>query len=478
MTHMTSTSCPMSEQQLAANASRRNVPNHAVLRRSARRFQLAVIALLLSAAGSAAPASAATSLATQSAGTSTSQSNGIVYLTSTSGGHTARIGFRNGWGGSIVEVSLDGTNFVNAHDAGRGIQPAIYDGAGQYTNFNCAPCTGTWSWNPTLGGDKYNHGSTVLATTLTTSTAYLKTRPLEWNPDDKGGGASSPVPSDVYVEQTASVVPGSPLAFRVHWKLTHFGTDQHYNTTQELPSFNVNSQYGRLSYYGGTLPWTGASPMRINTVPAAPGTALLYNSERWAAFANSADNGLTLFVPAQYPFFTAMSVPGSGGSGPTADAYYYLHPFTPLTLGPGAVVEGDIYLVPGNTTTARSTIYALHKSLVTPDSLPPFGNFETPSNGATISGTSVPLGGWAIDDSGIAGVQVLMDGVVIYTPAMNVSRPDVVAAYPNVAPEYCGWSFNLDSTRFKNGMHTITVRITDLANNVAILPPVKVNVSN
>ena len=31
------------------------------------------------------------------------------------------------WGGSIVEVSLNGENFVNAHDAGREVQLAQFD---------------------------------------------------------------------------------------------------------------------------------------------------------------------------------------------------------------------------------------------------------------------------------------------------------------------------------------------------------------
>jgi len=45
---------------------------------------------------------------------------------------TVCIGLETNWGGSIVEVSLNGTNYVNAHDTGREIQPAFYDGNAQY----------------------------------------------------------------------------------------------------------------------------------------------------------------------------------------------------------------------------------------------------------------------------------------------------------------------------------------------------------
>jgi hypothetical protein len=145
---------------------------------------------------------------------------------------------------------LDGTNFVNAHDTGREVQPALYDGAAQYDS--CAGCTGVFGWNPVLGGDRYDHGSPVLSQQVAPDSLYVRAQPLQWYPDDKGGGANTPVLADAYFEQTVSVVPGAPLAFDVHFKLTHFGTDQHYNAEQEFPAVYVNSAYGTLVYYGGT----------------------------------------------------------------------------------------------------------------------------------------------------------------------------------------------------------------------------------
>jgi Bacterial Ig domain len=411
-------------------------------------------------------------------GISTSQSNGVVYLQSVSGGHTARIGLKTGWGGSIVEVSLDGVNFVNAYDDGREVQPAMYDGAAPYSNYACSPCTtNTWGWNPVLGGDKYGHGSPVMSQTVTSSSLYVKTQPVQWSPDYAGGGPSLAVPSDMYMEQTVSVVPGSPLAFKVHVKMTHFGTDTHYNTNQEFPAVYVNGAYGTLSYYAGNAPWTQAATTSLTTVPAGPGTGLLFSAENWASYTNSANTGLTVFVPAQYPLFMASAVPGTG-AGSTGFVSNYMHPFAPMTFGPGAVVESDIYLIPGNATTARSTVYALHSSTVTPDVLPPMGNVDLPQNNATVSG-SFQIAGWAFDNAGVAGVQVLVDGNVVAQPAPNsVSRPDVAAAYANVAPEYSGWGTSYDSTKLANGAHSIVVRLTDMNNNVALLAPRTITVSN
>jgi hypothetical protein len=55
----------------------------------------------------------------------TFQSGSVLYLESSAGADVARVGMETAWGGSIVEVSLNGENFVNAHDAGREVQGAV-----------------------------------------------------------------------------------------------------------------------------------------------------------------------------------------------------------------------------------------------------------------------------------------------------------------------------------------------------------------
>ena len=92
-------------------------------------------------------------------------------------------------------------------------------------------------------------------------------------------------------------------------------------------------------------------------------------------------------------------------------------------------------------------------------------------------GASVAVAGWAIDNVAVSGIQVLVDGNVIATPALTVNRPDVAAVYPNAALT-CGWQATLDSTTLANGTHTLAVRYTDSSNNVASLPPETVTVAN
>jgi Bacterial Ig domain len=404
----------------------------------------------------------------------TSQSGTVLYLQSYSSVHTARIGLETAWGGSIVEVSLDGTNFVNAHDTGREVQPALYDGAAQYDS--CAGCTGVFGWDPVLGGDRYDHGSPVLTQPVTSDSLYLKAQPLQWYPDDKGGGPTTPVLADAYFEQTVSVVPGAPFAFDVHFKLTHFGTDQHYNAGQELPAVYVNSAYGTLVYYGGTSPWTRDAISKIS-VPTSPGTPLLYAPERWAASVDSNDVGLSVFAPANYPYEIGVWFPGSGGSGPTGDATYYQRPFSIATIGPGAIIEGDVYLVAGDYTSARNVVYGLHQLLPPSDIFPPMANLDTPAANATISGNNVQISGWAFDDTAVSNVSVFVDDVLKGNAVYGSSRPDVAMVWPHALAQ-CGWTFSLDSTQLTNGAHSITIHAKDTSNNEAILAPISVTVSN
>jgi hypothetical protein len=396
-----------------------------------------------------------------------------MYLQSCTSSHTARIGLNTAWGGSIVEVSQDGINFVNAHDTGREVQPALYDGAAHYDS--CAGCTGIWGWDPVLGGDRYDHGSPVIASQLSSDSIYVKAQPLEWYPDNKGGGPSTPVLSDCYFEETVSVATGAPLAFDIQFKLTHFGTDQHYNGPQEFPAMYVNAGYGSMVWYGGTKPWTNDAVTKM-ALPTA-GTGNLYSSEEWGASVDANNQGLTVFVPGQVPYRIGSSFPGSGGSGPTGDTSFYQRPMSWFTMGPGAVMKGDVYLVPGNATNARSIVYGLHQALPTSHLSATLGNVDTPESGATITGNHVQVSGWAFDTATVSKVEVFVDGVSVGTAMYGTPRSDVATVWPN-APLGCGWTFSLDSTAIKNGAHVITVNITDSANILASFPPMPVTVTN
>ena len=400
------------------------------------------------------------------------QKGTVLFIESYWSGHRARIGLDTAWGGAIVEASLDGTNFVNAHDTGREVQPALYDGAGHYDD--CAGCTGVFGWDPVLGGDQYGHGSPVLEQQILGDSLYVKSQPLQWYPDNKGGGPNQPVLADAYFEQTVSAVSGAPMAFDVHFKLSYFGTDLRYAAQQEVPAVYVNSAYRTLVYYAGTAPWTADGMSRI-AVPQS-GTSLLYAPEHWAASTDSNGVGVSVFAPSAYPYEYGISFPG-GGQGSKGDSTNYQRPLSFATFQPGTVLESDIYIVVGDVPSARAVIYGLHQTVPDLDVFPPLAMLNSPIANALISGANVQVSGWAFGNVAVSKVSVFVDNHYVGDASYGFDRADVSSLLPN-APVDCGWSYALDSTQLINGAHTITVHVTDTSNNETILAPVEVTVKN
>jgi hypothetical protein len=48
---------------------------------------------------------------------------------------------------------------------------------------------------------------------------------------------------------------------------------------------------------------------------------------------------------------------------PLGDTTVYMSPAVYFTVAPNAVIEGDVYLAPGDLLAARDEIYAIHQSL-------------------------------------------------------------------------------------------------------------------
>jgi len=404
--------------------------------------------------------------------TTTSQQGSLLIVQNQTSTDTIRIGLETAWGGSIVEVSLNGTNFVNAHDTGREVQPAFYDGNARYDS--CAGCTGVFGWDPVLGGDKYDQGSPTLSQVLTSNSLYTKAQPLQWNPDDKGGGPGQAVAGDVIVEQTITPVRGRSRIFQGHYKVTHLGSDLHANAQQEFPAVYVNADYNRFVHYGGTAPWTNAA-VSVTTFPELPTfSPLFFAPEHWAAHVNAQNIGLTVYVPSQYPYVGGFD--HSGPAGPTGDGTNYFAPFVTLTIGPNFVFQGDFYLIAGDYVSARQLVYELHKSLSPADIFTPFGATDQPSAGSTVGGITT-VSGWSFDDASVAKVEILVDGVVDGTASYGSSRPDVAGTYPG-APVNIGFSYLLNTAKYGNGTHTLNVRATDSSGNVSVFPDVGVTVGN
>ena len=377
-------------------------------------------------------------------------------------------------GGTLVEVSVDGRNFVNNADCtGRQVQVALYDGNDSYDS--CSGCLGVWGWDPVQGGDIHNFGSPLIAQRVTADSVYIATRPNEWYPDNKGGGPGHPVPSDVMIEQTASFMPGIRHGVRLHYRITHLNSDTHASAVQEFPAVWVNKEYDRFVSYAGTRPWTGGSVSADLLTASVQSESPRYIPEHWAALVDEAGVGLTVYVPQQYPYTLGLQF--SGTSGEFGSGANYLRPHAPFTFGPGSVLEGDVYVIAGDYRDARHDIEGMHDAkAASGDVLPPFGSLDLPLASQALSGF-VPVAGWVLDDVDVARVEVLIDGASVGNASYGLSRPDVATVFAN-APERIGFSYLLDTRPYANGGHQLQVRATDKAGNVTLLPWKAIDVQN
>lgn len=85
----------------------------------------------------------------------------------------------------------------------------------------------------------------------------------------------------------------------------------------------------------------------------------------------------------------------------------------------------------------------------------PFGLIGPIDGGNAASGV-VALAGWALDDDGVDSVDVLVDGVVVGRALYGAARPDVAIVHPGFPNGgNAGFVFELDTTRFLNGLHVV-----------------------
>lgn len=110
---------------------------------------------------------------------------------------------------------------------------------------------------------------------------------------------------------------------------------------------------------------------------------------------------------------------------------------------------------------------------------PPFGEFETPANGAAIAADTVAVTGWALDDVGVKTAKIYRQAgptkrVLLGTAKFAVgTRPDIEAANQTVPQNNrAGWSFTLKMNKLPNhgiGNFTLLVYVKDLAGNEVLL---------
>ncbi len=268
----------------------------------------------------------------------------MLFMESDTGSEMARVGLLRSWGGTIVEASFNGTNYVNSNDPGRQVQVSLWDGDSSYTP--------DWGYNPVQAGDHCFQGSPVLAQTVDSESIYVKTQPIQWAPESFGGNCGSPVLGDAYIEQWLTPVAGRGRAFKVHYKITHFGSDTHTNSLQELPVAYVNRGFDTFVYYGGSSPWTYGAVTRY-TMPLLPDRSpSLYAPEQWGARPVTYELRHQQTAPSRYSPFGFLEEPVSGTtiSGNAASVGGWVVGTSPVTdvqvVVDGAAIGAATYGIP------------------------------------------------------------------------------------------------------------------------------------
>jgi hypothetical protein len=382
----------------------------------------------------------------------------VLYLDS----GMVRLGIDTQWGGAIREIWFNGENVINNYDGGRLLAVSFYD-SDRPPATNRPNDTG---WNPTPS-DMYDNVNPPLEYSFSDNELYTRARYIQWFPDDKGGGPGHPVPTDIYVETWITFF-GTPDTVRISYRLTNEGQEPHAIASQEFPFAYIRTPFNRYVTYAGDDPWTNG-PELVRDIPSqSTGGGLTVATERWAGLVNPNDEGLVLWAPQSYGQFSYAFF---DNPGPEENSTFYLLPRAFLAIPPGYSQETQVFLLLGNWRHSRDRIYELSGTLSFADIMPSFGTVDAPGSGATVSNI-LSVDGWAVDDHGVAEIEILLDGEAIGPARYGNSRLDVDRDYPGLpnAPHF-GFRFDMDTALFPNGLHVLEAVATDSSGNSFQLRP-------
>lgn len=89
----------------------------------------------------------------------------------------------------------------------------------------------------------------------------------------------------------------------------------------------------------------------------------------------------------------------------------------------------------------------------------PFGYIDA-GEGIDGAGGILGLTGWALDDQPIESVDIFVDGAIAGRAIYGLNRPDVTVLYPGFPNSAMpGWVINLDTSRYLNGLHTVSALV-------------------
>jgi hypothetical protein len=109
----------------------------------------------------------------------------------------------------------------------------------------------------------------------------------------------------------------------------------------------------------------------------------------------------------------------------------------------------------------------------------PFGFFGGFSRGGNAGNGVTAVQGWALAATGVFAVDIVVDGVIVGRANYGRSRPGVTKQHPGLPDSAApGFGYQLDTTHFLNGMHSVTARVTSRTGQVVYVNSVRLQFAN
>ncbi len=404
--------------------------------------------------------------------------------------HYLKVGIRREWGGSIIFFGIDdgnagmnGTNAIDANDTGREVQVAFYDpdramqncawnASCSSTNHGDCPNSITYlGWNPVQGGNRCNRGSGVESVDMSNGVMSVTTNPLFWNPnwdrqDCSEAACDDPSlrerRSDVRVIQRMRFVRTNVV--EVDYTGINLSNLAHRATAQEMPTV-----YTGNGHQGPNLYRLFNSDRTEIAIDQGGNDGFYYKNFTspggWASMQNAnLDYGVGLYVENRNTQWQAWQLPSL--------PFNNFRPLPVFGVPANGMVRSRSYLILGNLDTIAAEAQWLDQHL------PPFGVIDEPVADATVSGQIV-VRGWALDNKGVAAIQLFVDGAPVATLGYGTSRPDVCLVWPGYPHcDSVGYSGTLDTTTLTSCPHLLEVVATDGDGNSRAIAARRVFVNN
>jgi len=238
------------------------------------------------------------------------------------------IGIETDLGGAITWLSDNnvGRNLINCYDEGREVQQSYYSGPDDMCKWGAHP----WPWNPISAGDQHGHKSHVLQVDRTSTSLYIRVRPLQW--------ACNNVLCDCFFETWIDFgknVNAPQNSVVVKNRLTNFRKDQtvYPPRDQELPAVYTIGSFSDL-FVGNA---DGTTYTQVSYPVPGPPWGRFTVGGKWMAAAmptstNRGNYAVGVYNPNVTTFLGGFYGTPSPSAGSEDDATMYMAPINQWAL--------------------------------------------------------------------------------------------------------------------------------------------------